>query len=86
MFLLFFFLQNAPELNDNSTQAHLDILIVNIVRGSLLRGARVWVLGRRAAVSQIPPRFIDAVTEIQGFRCAGVLCVFSFCVSVVCVL
>nr|XP_040045742.1 NACHT, LRR and PYD domains-containing protein 3 [Gasterosteus aculeatus aculeatus]XP_040045750.1 NACHT, LRR and PYD domains-containing protein 3 [Gasterosteus aculeatus aculeatus] len=59
--------QNAPVINDNYTKAHPDVLIVNIIRGTVLRGARVWILGRRAAVSQIPSQYIDVVTEIQGF-------------------
>nr|XP_046244743.1 NACHT, LRR and PYD domains-containing protein 3 [Scatophagus argus]XP_046244745.1 NACHT, LRR and PYD domains-containing protein 3 [Scatophagus argus] len=59
--------ENAPVINDNYTQAHPDVLIVNIIRGTVLRGARIWILGRRAAVSQIPSGFIDVVTEIQGF-------------------
>ncbi|GAA6233050.1 protein NLRC3-like isoform X1 [Lates japonicus] len=59
--------ENAPVINDNYTQAHPDVLIVNMIRGTVLRGARIWILGRRAAVSQIPSQFIDAVTEIQGF-------------------
>ncbi|XP_070762156.1 NLR family CARD domain-containing protein 3 [Enoplosus armatus] len=59
--------ENAPVINDNYTQAHPDVLIVNIIRGTVLRRARIWILGRRAAVSQIPSRFIDVVTEIQGF-------------------
>nr|XP_020497426.1 NACHT, LRR and PYD domains-containing protein 6-like isoform X1 [Labrus bergylta] len=59
--------ENAPVVNDNNTQTHPDVMIVNIIRGTLLRGARVWILGRRAAVSQIPSKFIDLVTEIQGF-------------------
>lgn len=59
--------KNAPVIDDNYTQAHLDVLIVNVIRGTVLRGARVWILGRRAAVSQIPSQFIDLVTEIQGF-------------------
>ncbi|XP_030261330.1 NACHT, LRR and PYD domains-containing protein 3-like [Sparus aurata] len=59
--------ENAPVINDNYTPAHPDVLIVNIIRGTVLRGARVWILGRRAAVSQIPSQFVDAVTEIQGF-------------------
>ncbi|XP_047450876.1 protein NLRC3 isoform X2 [Mugil cephalus] len=59
--------KNAPVITDNYTQAHPDVLIVNIIRGTVLRGARVWILGRRAAVSQIPSQFIDVVTEIQGF-------------------
>ncbi|XP_037631970.1 NLR family CARD domain-containing protein 3 [Sebastes umbrosus] len=59
--------KNAPVINDNYTKAHPDVLIVNIIRGTVLRGARVWILGRQAAVSQIPSHFIDVVTEIQGF-------------------
>ncbi|KAM6987467.1 protein NLRC3 [Tautogolabrus adspersus] len=57
----------APVVQDNHTQTHPDVMIVNIIRGTLLQGARVWILGRRAAVSQIPSKFIDVVTEIQGF-------------------
>ncbi|MEQ2279657.1 hypothetical protein AMECASPLE_011638 [Ameca splendens] len=59
--------QNTPVINDNQTKAPIDALVVNIIRGTLLRGAYVWILGRRAAVSQIPSEFIDVVTELQGF-------------------
>lgn len=58
----------APELEDSCTRAPLDHLIVNIIRGKILRSALVWILGRQAAVSQIPSEFIDVVTELQGFR------------------
>lgn len=67
--------QDTPVIKDSRSQDHLDVLIVNIIRGTVLRGALVWILGRRAAVSQIPSEFIDVVTEIQGFRC---VCSFSF--------
>ncbi|XP_030590520.1 protein NLRC3-like [Archocentrus centrarchus] len=60
--------ENAPVIDNNHTPAHPDVLIVNIIRGTVLRGARLWILGRRAAVSQIPSKFIDVVTEIQGFN------------------
>ncbi|KAL3973857.1 insulin-like growth factor-binding protein 2 [Sarotherodon galilaeus] len=60
--------ENASVINDNDTPAHPDVLVVNIIRGTVLRGARLWILGRRGAVSQIPSKFIDAVTEIQGFN------------------
>lgn len=59
--------ENTPVIEDNHAEAHCDDLIVNIIRGNLLRGARLWILGRRAAVTQIPSKFIDAFTEIQGF-------------------
>lgn len=58
----------APEIADSRCPAHLDHLIVNVIRGNMLRGALVWILGRQAAVSQIPSQFIDVVTELQGFR------------------
>lgn len=62
-------LQNAPVIKNCCTPAHLDVLIVNLIRGTFLPGGCVWILGRRAAVSQIPSQFLDVVTEIQGFRC-----------------
>ncbi|XP_033953296.1 NLR family CARD domain-containing protein 3 isoform X1 [Pseudochaenichthys georgianus] len=58
---------NAPVINDNVTKVTPGVLVVNIVRGTVLRGARVWILGRRTAISQIPTQFIDVFTEIQGF-------------------
>ncbi|XP_053279528.1 protein NLRC3 [Pleuronectes platessa] len=59
--------KHAPVINSNYTQAHPDVLIVNIIRGTLLHGACIWILGRRGAVSQIPSDLIDVDTEIQGF-------------------
>ncbi|XP_026154997.1 protein NLRC3 [Mastacembelus armatus] len=59
--------EKAPVINDNYTKTHMDNLVVNIIRGTVLRGARVWILGRAAAVSQIPSQFIDAFTEALGF-------------------
>lgn len=67
--------QNAPVIKDSCTPAHLDVLMVNLIRGTLLPGGCVWILGRRAAVSQIPSQFLDVVTEIQGFRCLN----YTFC-------
>ncbi|XP_056297842.1 uncharacterized protein nlrc3l [Pseudoliparis swirei] len=59
--------ENAPVLTDPRARAPPAVLLVNIIRGSVLRGARVWILGRHAAVSQIPPQHVDVVTEIRGF-------------------
>lgn len=60
--------KNAPIVNDNHTPATLDVLIVNVIRGTLLPKAHVWVLGRQAAVSRIPSNLFDAVSEIKGFN------------------
>lgn len=59
--------KNTPEIKDNHCLAKLDDLIVNLIRGSLLPNAQVWILGRPAAVSQIPSKFLDVATEIHGF-------------------
>ncbi|XP_029922646.1 NLR family CARD domain-containing protein 3 isoform X2 [Myripristis murdjan] len=59
--------ENSPVVTNIYEPAHPDVLIVNLIRGNLLPAARIWILGRRAAVSNIPARFIDTVTEIQGF-------------------
>lgn len=59
--------KNTPLINDSHAPAKLDDLIVNLIRGTLLPKAQVWILGRPAAVSQIPPEFIDAFTDIHGF-------------------
>ncbi|XP_024133685.1 protein NLRC3 [Oryzias melastigma] len=58
---------NTPPLEDIRTAAPPEVLIVNIVRGNLLPGARVWILGRPPAILQIPPVLIDVFTEIQLF-------------------
>uniref|UniRef100_H3C1D6 NACHT domain-containing protein n=1 Tax=Tetraodon nigroviridis TaxID=99883 RepID=H3C1D6_TETNG len=62
--------ENTSVINDSSTPAHLDALIVNVIRGTVFRNGCLWILGRQAAVSQIPSRFMDVITEIQGFRTA----------------
>ncbi|KAK0140587.1 Protein NLRC3 [Merluccius polli] len=59
--------KKTPVVSDSRTAAHLDVLIVNLIRGNLLPSACIWILGRQAAVSNIPPEFIDAVTDIDGF-------------------
>ncbi|PWA20476.1 hypothetical protein CCH79_00003725 [Gambusia affinis] len=59
--------QNAPVVTDNDAKAHISTLIVNLIRGNLLPNARLWILGRRAAITEIPSKFVDVVAELQGF-------------------
>ncbi|CAM4611011.1 unnamed protein product [Leuciscus chuanchicus] len=52
---------------DVSSQASLDVLLTNLMKGNLFPSALVWITTRPAAASKIPPDCIDRLTEIRGF-------------------
>ncbi|XP_072300074.1 NACHT, LRR and PYD domains-containing protein 3-like [Eucyclogobius newberryi] len=57
----------SPELSDPTVSASLEVLLVNLIRGTLLPSARLWITTRPAAASQIPPQYVSMVTEVRGF-------------------
>uniref|UniRef100_A0A8C6V4Y2 NACHT domain-containing protein n=1 Tax=Neogobius melanostomus TaxID=47308 RepID=A0A8C6V4Y2_9GOBI len=54
-------------LTDPTESASVQELLVNLIRGSLLPSARLWITTRPAAANQIPPESVSMVTEVRGF-------------------
>ncbi|XP_041642895.1 NLR family CARD domain-containing protein 3-like isoform X2 [Cheilinus undulatus] len=58
---------NNEILTDVTRSVPVDVLLTNLIRGKLLPSARLWITTRPAAANQIPPEFVDMVTEVRGF-------------------
>ncbi|XP_043963077.1 NLR family CARD domain-containing protein 3-like [Gambusia affinis] len=58
---------NSPILTDVTESTSVDVLLINLIRGKLLPSALLWITTRPSAVSQIPPRCVDVMTEVRGF-------------------
>ncbi|XP_026040819.1 protein NLRC3-like isoform X2 [Astatotilapia calliptera] len=57
----------SETLTDITQSASVGVLLTNLIRGKLLPSAHVWITTRPAAASQIPPEFVQMVTEVRGF-------------------
>ncbi|KAK2817526.1 hypothetical protein Q5P01_025717 [Channa striata] len=58
---------NNEVLTDVTESTSVDVLLTNLIRGNLLPSARLWITTRPAAANQIPPHWVDMVTEVRGF-------------------
>uniref|UniRef100_A0A8C5DDX2 Uncharacterized protein n=1 Tax=Gouania willdenowi TaxID=441366 RepID=A0A8C5DDX2_GOUWI len=58
---------STQTLTDVSESTSVEVLLVNLIRGELLPSAHLWITTRPAAANQIPPEFVDMVTEVRGF-------------------
>ncbi|XP_070693905.1 protein NLRC3-like [Pempheris klunzingeri] len=58
---------NNEILTDVTEPTSVGVLLTNLIRGKLLPSARLWITTRPQAANQIPPEYIDMVTEVRGF-------------------
>uniref|UniRef100_A0A8C6SAU1 NACHT domain-containing protein n=1 Tax=Neogobius melanostomus TaxID=47308 RepID=A0A8C6SAU1_9GOBI len=54
-------------ISEVTQESEVSQLLVNLIRGSLLPSALIWITSRPAAANQIPARCVHRFTEVRGF-------------------
>ncbi|XP_075999306.1 NACHT, LRR and PYD domains-containing protein 3-like [Genypterus blacodes] len=58
---------NNEILTDVTDPASVDVLLTNLIMGKLLVSSYIWITTTAEAANQIPPEYINDVTEVTGF-------------------